>query len=154
MPILVGSKSERTSRSGTGTSISETKSRHSNRSRSKFKSMKLRYKQVSCAHYASNHKNIRRVYVLQCPISITTHTVPHFPPSTTEMNTTVHLVSPQMTTQQLRKLAWRPTLPQITTCGSLHDQRIGWGVSNIIGNLIPIRCTRWLWYIQHCSREH
>jgi hypothetical protein len=61
MSILVGSKSERTSRSGTGTSVSETKRRHSNSSHSKFKLMKLRYKQVSCAYYASNRKNIPRV---------------------------------------------------------------------------------------------
>lgn len=67
MPILVGSKSERTSRSGTGTSISVTKCRHSNRSHSKFKLMKLHYKQVSCIYYASNRKNIPRVVRIKTP---------------------------------------------------------------------------------------
>jgi len=69
-------------------------------------------------------------YVLKRPIYTTTH----FIPTTAEMHTTDNYTTN----------AWRPSVDGLW---SPYDQRIGRGVSKMIGNLVLVRCSIRFWYI-------
>jgi hypothetical protein len=138
MPILVGSKIERTSRRGTGTSISKTKCRHSSRSHSKFKLIKLRYKQVLCAHYASNRKDIPRVLRIKNG-QFTQQRIKHhtfLPPR--------RKCIPQITKQQTRD-------DHLFTINALGGEYHRWSETNYHSG-VQYKMT--LVYIKYCSRKH